>query len=86
VGRISSHTRRKIRSPLAAHIGSRLLALRQKHGCTMRDVADGAGLTNAFVCQVENGQSCPTAETLWRLSKYFEVTPGHFFYGYEDDQ
>lgn len=70
---------------LAVHIGQQLLALRQEHQASMRGVADGTGMSNAFICQVENGQSVPSAYTLWRLAKFFDVEVGWFFQGYEGD-
>jgi transcriptional regulator with XRE-family HTH domain len=84
MGRIHKHGSRAVGSPLSVHIGSVLLSLRQKHQVTMRQVADGAGLSNAFVCQVENGQSSPTIDTLWKLATFFQCKPGVFFDGYSD--
>lgn len=90
MGRIAWHGKqpRAIKSgdgyALAAHIGQRLLGLRQDRQVSMRCVADGTGLSNAFICQIENGQSVPTAMTLWRLAKFFDVEVGHFFEGYSD--
>jgi len=82
MGRIAK-AKKTTRSPLAVHIGQRLLALRQDQQLTMRAVAERTGLSNAFVCQIENGQSCPTADTLWRLSQCFAVLPGYFFEGFQ---
>jgi len=83
MGRIQKADRH-IGSPLSVHVGGVLLSLRQKHQVTMRQVADGAGLSNAFVCQLENGQSSPTVDTLWKLATFFKVNPGVFFTGYEE--
>jgi transcriptional regulator with XRE-family HTH domain len=69
---------------LAQHIGSQLLKLRQRDLMTMRTVADKTGISNAFVCQLENGQSVPGADTLWKLAKCFNVPIGYFFKGYKD--
>lgn len=74
---------RKTGSPLAVHIGAVLLSLRQDRQVTLRDVSAATGLSNAFICQLENGQSCPTAETLWKLSQFFGVGPEAFFAGYK---
>ena len=71
---------------LSRHIGEALLTMRQEHAVTMRDVADGAGMSNAFVCQVENGQSLPSAETLWKLSQFFDVSTSYWFEGFEDHE
>jgi len=83
MGRIHKHGCRPVGSALSVHIGSVLLSLRQKQQVTMRQVADGAGLSNAFICQLENGQSSPTIDTLWKLATFFDVDPGVFFKGYK---
>jgi transcriptional regulator with XRE-family HTH domain len=82
MGRLAS--KRKSSSPLAAHIGAKLLAARQAVGVTMRTVATGTGISNAFICQIENGQSVPSGETLWKLAKYFEVNVNYFFEEYKE--
>jgi transcriptional regulator with XRE-family HTH domain len=71
---------------LAVHVGRRILELRQRDGVTMRDVSNGTKLSNAFICQLENGQSQPSAETLWALAQYFKVPVGFFFEGYDGCQ
>lgn len=82
MGRIFKTTKRNEATPLAAHIGNRILHLRQKESVTMREVAAGSGLSNAFICQLENGQSSPSADTLWALGKYFGVPVQFFFEGF----
>ena len=71
-------------SPLAAHIGQQLFKLRQKQLATMRDVSEMTGLSHAFISQLENGQSCPGAQTLWTLSQQFDVPISYWFRGYEE--
>jgi transcriptional regulator with XRE-family HTH domain len=84
--RITTNTTAKQpRSDIAAHVGCQLHKLRQLKQKTQREVADGAGLSTAFVCEIENGQSCPTVESLWKISKFFGVPIGFFVKGYEDD-
>lgn len=72
-----------VRSPLAAHVGKQIHELRQEHQVSMRALADATGLSVAFVCQVENGQSAPTIETLYRVATYFHVSVGLFTDSYE---
>lgn len=93
MGRINKPTRRTLfsgprvnplRQALATHIGSRLLALRQAEGVTMRELGQKTGLSSAFVCQIENGQSMPTAETLWLLARAFDVPAAYFFECFTD--
>jgi len=86
--RISWHggnPRKQTRSPLTVHVGRQLWKLRQRDQLTMRDVAEKTGLTNAFICQIENGQSAPTIETLWKLAQCFGVGVQWFVKGYKED-
>jgi transcriptional regulator with XRE-family HTH domain len=71
------------RGHLAAYVGKRLHELRQEHQVSMRSLANGTGLSNAFICQVENGQSVPSIDTLWRIAKYFDVSVGWFIDDYD---
>lgn len=88
MGRIDWHgskAKQREGSLLARHIGNQLLKARQRRQVTMRQVADSAGLSNAFVCQIENGQSIPTAETLWKLSTALKYPVGYWFRGYHGE-
>lgn len=73
-------------SVLAVHIGKQLFKLRQRHQKTMRDVAESTGLSATFICQIENAQSIPGAETLWILSQAFGVPVGYWFRGYDGEE
>lgn len=79
-----SKPRKTQRSELAAHVGRRLAALRERDQVTMREVSEQTRLSNAFVCQIENGQSSPTIETLWKLAQYFGVGVEWFVEGYKE--
>lgn len=72
-------------SKLAVHIGNQLHKHREKHQLSMRDVAKRCGLSNPFVCQIENAQSIPTAETLWKLSNGLRVAVSYWFRGFEGE-
>jgi len=87
MGRIKWHGScdAKRQSPLAKHIGSQLLRAREKHQLTIRETAKRVGISNAFVCQIENGQSVPGAEILWKLSRTFDVPVTYWFRGFTDD-
>ena len=63
--RIIKPNTKPLGSSLTCHVGERLFRLRQLNQMTMRTVAEGAGLSVAFVCEVENGRACPSIETLW---------------------
>ena len=71
------------RGEIATHVGKRIHQLRQEQQVSMRAVANGTGMSNAFICQLENGQSVPTVHTLWRLAGFFGVTMDFFMEGFE---
>lgn len=83
MGRLPKNSPTETVNALAEHIGAQLLALRVKHNATMREVAEGTGLSSAAICQIENGQVCVYAITLWRLSQYFGVPMSYWFKGLE---
>jgi len=84
MGRIRRHNTRKVVSKLAEHIGNKLLELREAKQVSMREVSAATGISNPAICQTENGQSVPMADTIWKLCKYFDVQPNYFFEGYSD--
>jgi transcriptional regulator with XRE-family HTH domain len=69
---------------LAEHIGSKLLELRQQHLVTMAVLRGKTGLSTSYICQVENGQSMPSVETLWKIARAFGVNLDFFVEGYDD--
>lgn len=83
--RLTKTNVRPPRSDLSAYVGRQLFALRKVTNNTMQAVAKGSGLSMAFISQVENGQSSPTVESLWKLAQYFGVEIGYFVNGYEDE-
>jgi transcriptional regulator with XRE-family HTH domain len=68
---------------LAQHIGSQLLKARQKRLWSMREVSQASGLSNPFICQIENAQSMPGAEALWKLSQAFDLPISYWFRGFD---
>lgn len=85
MGRISWHGKKKPKEPtnrLNAHIGRQLFAIREKRQIPMRAVADMAGLSVAFVCDLENGLREPGAGTLLKLSEAFGVPVAYWFRGF----
>jgi len=72
-------------SVLAKHIGQQLFKQRQKKQITMRSLAELSGISNPFICQIENGQSIPSAETLWRLSVALDVPVSYWYRGYSGE-
>jgi len=48
--------------------GQRLRELRQKYGVTQHGLAQAAGLTDAYVSNLENGFAVPSLTTVLRLA------------------
>jgi transcriptional regulator with XRE-family HTH domain/mannose-6-phosphate isomerase-like protein (cupin superfamily) len=67
----------------AVRLGSRLRAVRQTAGLSLREVARQLGVSPSFVSQLENGKSHPSVATLYSLSQLLDVpidqlfTPDH---------
>jgi transcriptional regulator with XRE-family HTH domain len=58
----------RIRQPEGEVFGQRLRELRQKDGLTQHDLAQAAGLTDAYVSNMENGFAVPSLTTVLRLA------------------
>jgi len=65
---------KRTRSPLAVHIGQQFFKKRDAEKLTMREVAEAAGFSSAFICQLENGQSMPPPR-LFSSSAVSTVSP-----------
>ena len=64
----------------ADQIGRRLRELRGVDR-TLAEVSAGSGVSVQAVCQYENGQRIPSAETVAKLAGYYEVTVDYIFFG-----
>ncbi len=49
-------------------VPTRLKALRSREGLSLSDVQAATGVSKAMLWQIEQGESSPTLETLWKLS------------------
>ena len=58
----------RIRQPEGEVFGQRLRELRQKRGVTQHELAEAAGLTDAYVSNMENGFAVPSLTTVLRLA------------------
>jgi len=58
----------RIRQPEGEVFGQRLRELRRKYGVTQHELAQLAGLTDAYVSNMENGFAVPSLTTLLRLA------------------
>ena len=84
MGRIKT-TKREPKDAMHAHIGGVLLSLRRKQNVTLRETAEGTGLSLAFIAEVENGQQMPTLRSVWKLAKFFEVSVSVFLKDYDGE-
>ncbi|MBW2057306.1 MAG: cupin domain-containing protein [Deltaproteobacteria bacterium] len=56
-----------------AEISEKLRALRKSRKMTLKEVADGAGCTSAYISQLEKGRANPSIATLKRIASVFDV-------------
>jgi transcriptional regulator with XRE-family HTH domain len=66
-----------------AEISEKLRSLRKSKKMTLKDVADRAGCTGAYISQLEKGRANPSIATLKRIASVFNVKITDFFI--EDD-
>ena len=60
-------------------IGKKLNALRKRKGLTLQQVGDAAGLTPAFLSQVERELTSPSVSSLASIARALDVSPSYFF-------
>ncbi|GGF11489.1 XRE family transcriptional regulator [Subtercola lobariae] len=63
-------------SALVQRLGAQLKALRERRGLTTRQLAAQAGISQAFLSQLERGLSSPSIVTTYRLADALDVLPG----------
>ena len=61
---------------LAARVGAEIRSLREKAGQSTRQLAAAAGMSQAFLSQIERGLSAPSMATTYRLAEALNVLPG----------
>lgn len=64
---------------LRENVKETLIELRNKHELSQVQVAEIAGKTRTAVASWEQGLSLPDLATLYRLSKYYNITMESFF-------
>jgi len=50
-----------------------LRIVRQVKGWTIREVERRSGISNAYICQLENGKTNPTIVMLKKLAEVYEI-------------
>lgn len=59
---------------LAPTVGANLRRLRSKRGLSLERLAQRSGVSRAMLSQIELGQSAPTINSLWKISRALDVT------------
>jgi len=66
-------------------LAARLVALRQRSGLTLDDVAASSGISRATLSRIERGDTSPTAHVLGRLCASYNVTMSQLLLAAEED-
>lgn len=69
-----------------AEISEKLRALRKSRRMTLKDVADRAGCTSAYISQLEKGRANPSIATLKKIASGFNVKIIDFFLENDDNE
>ncbi len=69
--------------PLGAYLGSTIRQLRSRHGLTIADVADRAGISRGMLSKIENAQTATSLETLAQIASALGVTLSNLFSNYD---
>ncbi len=62
-----------------AYLGSTIRQLRSRHGLTIADVADRAGISRGMLSKIENAQTATSLDTLVQIANALGVTLSHLF-------
>jgi len=68
---------------LERYLGNAIRDLRQRHGLTIADVADRAGISRGMLSKIENAQTATSLETLNRLAHALGVSLSVLFRNYD---
>ncbi len=67
-----------------AELSEKLRIMRKSRRMTLKDVADRAGCTSAYISQLEKGRANPSIATLTRIASVFDAKISDFFLDHED--
>ncbi|WP_160394941.1 helix-turn-helix transcriptional regulator [Paenibacillus sp. MMS18-CY102] len=63
-----------------AAIGNRISRIRKQRGITQQQLADALGIDRASLSQIETCRYSPRAETIRKLSDFFQLPIGDLFF------
>jgi transcriptional regulator with XRE-family HTH domain len=70
-------------SSLEEAVGSSIRELRQRHGLTLAQVSDQAGISRGMLSKIETGQTSAGTDTLARIARTLGVSMGMLFNKYD---
>lgn len=62
-----------------AKIGREIRRLRLARGKSLRELADGSGVTPPLISEIENGRKAPSDRLLFRISKFLGLDENYLF-------
>jgi len=68
---------------LERYLGAAVRDLRQRHGLTIADVAQRAGISRGMLSKIENAQTATSLDTLTRLARALGVSISALFRNYD---
>lgn len=68
---------------LERYLGNAIRDLRQRHGLTIAEVADRAGISRGMLSKIENAQTATSLESLHRLAQALGVSLSTLFRNYD---
>jgi transcriptional regulator with XRE-family HTH domain len=68
---------------LERYLGNAIRDLRQRHGLTIAEVADRAGISRGMLSKIENAQTATSLDSLHRLAQALGVSLGTLFRNYD---
>lgn len=68
---------------LERYLGNAIRDLRQRHGLTIAEVADRAGISRGMLSKIENAQTATSLDTLNRLAQALGVSLSALFRNYD---
>jgi transcriptional regulator with XRE-family HTH domain len=68
---------------LERYLGNTIRELRQRHGLTIAEVADRAGISRGMLSKIENAQTATSLDTLNRLARALGVSLSTLFRNYD---
>lgn len=66
-------------------IGNRIRLLRAQRKISQEELSFKSDLHRTYIGAIERGEKCPTIETLYKITKAFEISLSEFFTNFESE-